>query len=122
MAADNPMNNLNAILAGKFGEGWDGLESEPSPQATYEANLARYQGALDIAAPFRNTEGRKALEALRNLTTRKPTFDAEGREFYSAAAYGFAREGQNSIIRHIERCLDMVDQGPPIQPTQQKET
>lgn len=122
MAESNPMAALNDLFGGKIPEGWAGLDDNKDPVKAYEAQLQRYQDALVIAAPFRNGQGRKSLDALRRLTTLKPTWDSESREFYSAAAYGFAREGQNSIVRHIERCLDVVDQGAPVEPKQQKET
>ncbi len=103
-----PMDTLNNL----FGGGWSALE-EKQQQAGVEARQAAYDKALIIATPFRSSAGKLALDALRKMTLFAPTWDAESRDALSAAAYGFTREGQNSIIRHIERCIAVVDEGPP---------
>jgi hypothetical protein len=107
----NPMDTINQLLSG----GWEGLEDKSTQSANTGAQQAAYDKALVIATPFRNAAGKACLDALRSITTLAPTWDSESRDFQSASAYGFAREGQNSIIRHIERCIDLVDQGPPEQ-------
>lgn len=112
------MDALNKLLDG----GWGALDDRVNESANYEAQQANYEKALLIATPFRSGAGQAALQALKEITILAPTWDSENREFYSAAAYGFAREGQNSIIRHIERCIALVDQGPPKAPQQQQTT
>jgi hypothetical protein len=47
---------------------------------------------------FGSEDGQKLLEHLRSLTIEQPTW-YPGEE----ASHGYAREGQNSIVREIER-------------------
>ena len=46
---------------------------------------------------FSTEAGQTVLEYLRNMTIEQPTW-YPGEE----ASHGFAREGQNSLVRHIE--------------------
>jgi len=47
---------------------------------------------------FSTKEGQEVLEHLRSVTIEQPTF-YPGED----ASHGFAREGQNSLVREIER-------------------
>jgi len=47
---------------------------------------------------FSTKEGQLVLEHLRNVTIEQPTFIPG-----SDSSFGFHREGQNSIVREIER-------------------
>lgn len=51
-----------------------------------------------LARTFDTVEGRKALEWLRAMTIEQPAW-VPGVD----ASHGFAREGQNSLVREIER-------------------
>lgn len=78
-------------------EGWDGLrESDPSllqPQQQESDDLDRLYLRV-----FGSEDGQKLLGHLRSLTIEQPTW-YPGEE----ASHGYAREGQNSIVREIER-------------------
>jgi hypothetical protein len=50
-----------------------------------------------FAKCFATTDGQRVLEFLRTKTIEQPTF-IPGAD----ASYGFAREGQNAIVREIE--------------------
>lgn len=58
------------------------------------------QRAIDIAyrKAFMTEEGKKVLEHLRSVTVEQPAW-IPGAE----PSYGYAREGQNSIVREIEQ-------------------
>lgn len=104
---------IQKLLAGV---GWGGLEEKP-PNAEEEEQraFARYEAAHAIAAPFMTPAGRQSLAKLKDMTTDKPSWPAEGRGgFYDTAMYGFVREGQNSVIRHIENMIAIAQAGPPV--------
>lgn len=75
-------------------EGWDGLrEAEPKKQASDENELD-----LLITRVFSTEDGVKLLEWLRSITIEQPTW-YPGED----PSHGFAREGQNSLVRELER-------------------
>lgn len=55
------------------------------------------------AVCFATSAGQKVLQHLRNLTIEQPTW-YPGED----ASHGFAREGQNSLVREIERRIKKV--------------
>ena len=78
-------------------EGWDGLRSvEPQLRATQQDN----QDDIDrlYLRVFGSDDGQELLQHLRSLTIEQPTW-YPGEE----ASHGYAREGQNSMVREIER-------------------
>jgi len=50
---------------------------------------------------FATKTGREVLEHLRRITIEQPTW-SPGED----SSYGFAREGQNSLVRDIERRIN----------------
>lgn len=75
-------------------EGWEGLrEAEPKKQASDENELD-----LLITRVFSTEDGVKLLEWLRSITIEQPTW-YPGED----ASHGYAREGQNSLVRELER-------------------
>lgn len=56
--------------------------------------------AQAFATVFRTPAGRKVLAHLRSTTVEAPTWNPG-----LAATYGYFREGQNELVRHIERIL-----------------
>ncbi len=114
--AEAEQSPLQKLLAGN--QGWGGLEDAAgadSPEKENEAAMARFEAAHLIAAPFMTPAGRACLEKLKELTVDAPTWPAEGRGgFYDASMFGFAREGQNSIVRHVIAMIDVAERGPPI--------
>jgi hypothetical protein len=81
-------------------EGWDGLRSvEPQTRKTQQDN----QDDIDrlYLRVFGSEDGQKLHDHLRSLTIEQPTW-YPGED----ASHGFAREGQNSLVREIERRID----------------
>lgn len=75
-------------------EGWEGLrEAEPKKQASEENEVD-----LMITRVFSTEDGVKLLEWLRFITIEQPTW-YPGED----ASHGYAREGQNSLVRELER-------------------
>ena len=78
-------------------EGWDSLRTvEPQTRKTQQDN----QDDIDrlYLRVFGSEDGQKLHEHLRSLTIEQPTwYPGEN------ASHGFAREGQNSLVREIER-------------------
>lgn len=78
-------------------EGWDGLRSvEPQTRLTQQEN----QDDIDrlYLRVFGSEDGQQLHEHLRSLTIEQPTW-YPGED----ASHGYAREGQNSLVREIER-------------------
>jgi len=78
-------------------EGWDGLRTiEPEIRQTNEEQ----RDDIDrlYLRVFGSDDGQKLLEHLRSLTIEQPTW-YPGED----ASHGYAREGQNSLVREIER-------------------
>ena len=75
-------------------EGWDFFEPQPD-----EGKPAEKQDIdILISKTFSSEEGQKVLVWLRGLTIEAPAW-VPGQD----ASYGYAREGQNSLVREIER-------------------
>lgn len=108
---------LQRFLSGE-GAGWAGLDEidSHSRESAQQAQWRQYEQAVVIAKPFQTPDGRAALAKLRELTTEQPTFAADlaaqGNGDY-AVYQGFAREGQNSIVRWIEAQIAIAEAGPP---------
>ena len=78
-------------------EGWETLRlAEPEMRKTQQDN----QDDIDrlYLRVFGSDDGQKLLTHLRTLTIEQPTW-YPGED----ASHGFAREGQNSLVREIER-------------------
>ena len=77
-------------------QGWDGIEflDEKSKSETKDTELETNKS---FARTFETEEGKKVLEFLINKTLKQPTWVPGG-----DTSLGFAREGQNSIIREIQ--------------------
>lgn len=75
-------------------EGWEGLrEAEPKKQASEENETD-----LMITRVFSTEDGVKLMDWLRSITIEQPTW-YPGED----PSHGFAREGQNSLVRELER-------------------
>lgn len=76
-------------------DGWEGLHS-------VEPDFKKQVDKDDIdrlyLRVFGSDDGQKLLTHLRSLTIEQPTW-YPGED----ASHGFAREGQNSLVREIER-------------------
>ncbi|MBL00816.1 MAG: hypothetical protein CMI34_05355 [Opitutales bacterium] len=77
--------------------GWDGVNASADQLTiTNEEN----QLSLDIIfkKTFQTEDGKKVLEYLRKVTIEQPCWTPG-----ADVSYGYAREGQNSIVREIEQ-------------------
>jgi hypothetical protein len=78
-------------------EGWDGLrQMEPELRSKSVTELDDIDRLY--LRVFGSDDGQELLSHLRSLTIEQPTW-YPGEE----ASHGYAREGQNSLVREIER-------------------
>jgi len=79
--------------------GWDGLETGQGQVHPIRSDID-HQISLDIAfrKTFQTKEGKRVLDHLIAITVDQPAW-VPGAD----TSYGFAREGQNSIIREIQQ-------------------
>jgi hypothetical protein len=81
-------------------DGWDGLK-----QFQPETLITNEQDQEDVnrlyLRVFGSDDGQKVLAHLRSLTIEQPTW-YPGED----ASHGYAREGQNSIVREVERRIE----------------
>jgi hypothetical protein len=95
-------------------KGWAGLNDTPTPteqvaQEKAERHMESEQAESEVqkmalVTCFRGAYGIAALRYLRDKTIEQPCFNPEVKG-ENAIYYGFFREGQNSIIREIERLV-----------------
>ena len=78
---------------------WDTLLSPPPTNIEHEID----ETDKLYAQVFSTRAGKKLLAHLRSVTIEQPTW-YPGED----ASHGYAREGQNSLIREIERRLERV--------------
>lgn len=79
--------------------GWDGIEVlNERPMQILDDQIAINKA---FARAFDTEEGKKVLEFLIGKTLNQPTW-VPG----SDTSFGFAREGQNSIIREIQTRIE----------------
>ena len=75
--------------------GWDGLDDEP---IVFESIDLQRELDIQFKRCFSTEAGKKVLEQLRAVTIEQPAW-VPGAE----PSFGYAREGQNSIVREIEQ-------------------
>jgi hypothetical protein len=90
------IRSINAI-------GWDGVNAENQPIKLTNQDL---QKELDIQFKrcFGTESGQKVLEHLVNITINQPAW-VPGAD----ASFGYAREGQNSLVREIQQRIRRAD-------------
>jgi len=74
-------------------DGWDGIDD---PQFTFPQEPSEIDKAYKRT--FSTEEGQKVLQHLVSITIDQPAWTPG-----ADASYGYAREGQNSIIREIQQ-------------------
>ena len=77
--------------------GWDGVDASIEPIRLKNMDLQRDMD-IQFQRCFSTEAGKKVLEHLRSITVEQPAW-VPGAE----PSYGYAREGQNSIVREIEQ-------------------
>lgn len=113
----SPMAGLADLLEKlgvKTGDGWAGVDptSEDNAAQREQQALERFQRAKVIADAFADQKGQRALLALREQTIELPSWKPDELGFLNAIGFGMYREGQNQLIRFIERCIEIAAQGP----------
>jgi hypothetical protein len=78
-------------------EGWDGLQ-DANPEIGKKQQVDKDDVDRLYLRVFGSDDGQKLLTHLRSMTIEQPTW-YPGEE----ASHGYAREGQNSLVREIER-------------------
>lgn len=86
------------------------------PGLTQAQKEEQYQLALTIAQPFMGEAGRASLAELRRRTIEQPVFPFKSVDAALLPYYGCGREGQNMMVRWIEHCIRVVEEGPPVSP------
>lgn len=83
-------------------EGWEFFDAAPAantePQPKQDIDIL-------MARTFGTEEGRQVLAWLRQATIETPAW-MPGQD----ASFGYAREGQNSLVREIERRIERAKQ------------
>jgi len=78
-------------------DGWQGLQ-EVDPQIADKQQVDKDDVDRLYLRVFGSDDGQKLLTHLRSMTIEQPTW-YPGEE----SSHGYAREGQNSLVREIER-------------------
>ena len=78
-------------------DGWEGLQLA-DPESAKKQQVDKDDVDRLYLRVFGSDDGQKLLTHLRSLTIEQPTW-YPGED----ASHGFAREGQNSLVREIER-------------------
>ena len=94
-----------------LGSGWHHLDPEGAEEVQ-KANLERAEEDkaldLDIAATFATAQGQRVFKWLWQATVMQPTFDGS-LPMDRAVPWGFAREGQNSIVRELRTRMERAN-------------
>lgn len=95
-------------------EGWAGLDpTSPDNTAAREQQAReRFERAKVIADAFTDDKGRRALQALRDQTVELAAWKPDELGLLNAIGFGIYREGQDQLIRFIERCIETAERGP----------
>jgi hypothetical protein len=81
-------------------DGWAGLQSV-DPSIAEKQQIDKDDVDRLYLRVFGSDDGQKLLTHLRSLTIEQPTW-YPGED----ASHGYAREGQNSLVREIERRMN----------------
>ncbi len=109
------MSNPAEFLSQLMGEGWQGLHNmdAKAEQANAQQQHKQYERAVAIARVFRGSEGVEALQLLQDATIHQESWKVDQLGLVNACGYGIFREGQNSIVRFIQQCIERAEAGPP---------
>ena len=84
--------------------GWDGVDATDEPIRLQNIDLQRNLD-INFKRCFETEAGKKVLEHLRAITIEQPAW-VPGAD----PSFGFAREGQNSIVRDIEQRIKRANE------------
>ena len=114
MAQDKPLNGEDAApprIPPFLGSGWHHLDPEGAEQVQKQNLEAVEQDReldRDILATFSTAAGRRVFEWLWQATVMQPTFNGQ-LPMDRAVPWGFAREGQNSIVRDLRMRMERAN-------------
>lgn len=93
-------------------DGWGGVDAPTAVSEADQEQAAEEEHRVNTAIhrTFKSGTGAIVLEWLRGRTIEQPTFNPA---LVHPAEQGFTREGQNSIVREIERRMRVAEDGPP---------
>lgn len=81
-------------------DGWEGLQNV-DPDIAHKQQVDKDDVDRLYLRVFGSDDGQKLLTHLRSVTIEQPTW-YPGED----ASHGYAREGQNSLVREIERRME----------------
>ena len=84
--------------------GWDGVDAEAAPLPLQSVNVMRNLDLM-FKRTFTSPHGKKVLEHLHQKTLDQPCWQPGAHE-----SFGYAREGQNSIVREIIQKVKRADE------------
>lgn len=90
------------MSAGHSPWGIDNLR-EDLQHKTKEQHEAMLDTCRDYAECFSTPSGMRVLENIRKMLNNQPTWNPD-----LDPRYGFYREGQNDILRHIENRINVI--------------
>lgn len=104
--------DLEAGVAGLLaGKGWAGFTVDDQPIKPRPITDEEYELAKSFKKVFGNTAGKKVIERLVGIAFVGTNFDPFTQDADKAAAQGFFKEGQKSLVREIMKMIEVAD-GP----------
>lgn len=92
--------------------GWESDEGDKHDDPNYREfeRLARegFELCIAIKKTFGSKDGKKVLAWLKDATHGSATW-MSGMPYNEAIAHGFAREGQNALVRDLENKIKMAE-------------
>lgn len=85
----------------------EGQEVDENSQAYIDAARADYELCVYFAKTFNGKSGKEVLKFLRTATIESSTWCVSFGSRDKAIDHGFAREGQNALIKDIEKRIEI---------------
>lgn len=111
MSGNNAMEQVNSLLDG--GAGFNPMDSAEAQKTQQQQAERQYHDACQVGAPFKTPAGKKLLAKLKQAFLDPATWVAGVTNYDDACSYGFAREGQKSVVQYILKCIEVMENGPP---------
>lgn len=89
--------------------GMDDGENDPNAAVFKKKMLEIFELNANIARTFNTPHGKKVLAFLRQATIESATW-MSSLPYQEAIAHGFAREGQNALVRDLESRIALAHQ------------
>ena len=92
--------------------GWQGLEMSNANDEVFKAECQKqFELNTSIAGIFKGDNGKRVLAWLRMATIESAAWSpsiARAHGVEAANAHAYAREGQNALVRDLERRIDLA--------------